>query len=152
MSSSRQAPFATTRIVSGPGSKQVRERERERERERKREKEREKREKERKREREKERERERSVGTFFDRQAAHRPPRGKQKGSAQGETLAVFTTTRVSEEQVPVLPFPSQNRGRQIGGIDSSKGRPSRGSPSGRVFRRPCKDYLKGTCTNPLCD
>ena len=25
-------------------------------------------------------------------------------------------------------------------------------SPSGRMFRLPCKDYLKGTCTNSLCE
>ena len=25
-------------------------------------------------------------------------------------------------------------------------------SPSGNMARRPCKDYLKGTCTTPLCE
>ena len=25
-------------------------------------------------------------------------------------------------------------------------------SPSGRMFRLPCKDYLKGTCTTPFCE
>ena len=25
-------------------------------------------------------------------------------------------------------------------------------SPSGRMFRRPCKDYLKGTCINSFCE
>ena len=25
-------------------------------------------------------------------------------------------------------------------------------SPSGRMSRWPCKDYLKGTCTNPFCE
>ena len=25
-------------------------------------------------------------------------------------------------------------------------------SPSGRMFRLPCKDHLKGTCTNPFCE
>ena len=25
-------------------------------------------------------------------------------------------------------------------------------SPSGRMFRWPCKDYLKGTCTNSFCE
>ena len=25
-------------------------------------------------------------------------------------------------------------------------------SPSGRRFRLPCKDYLKGTCTTPFCE
>ena len=50
------------------------------------------------------------MGKIFDRQAAQRPPRGKQKGGVQVETLAVFATTRVSEEQVPVLPVPMQNQ------------------------------------------
>ena len=35
----------------------------------------------------------------------------------------------------------------------SSRSRSPRGkSPSGRVFRWPCKEYLKGTCTNPFCE
>ena len=25
-------------------------------------------------------------------------------------------------------------------------------SPSGKMVRRPCKDYLKGTCTTPFCE
>ena len=29
---------------------------------------------------------------------------------------------------------------------------PSGKSPSGRMSRLPCKDYLKGTCTNPFCE
>ena len=29
---------------------------------------------------------------------------------------------------------------------------PRRKSPSGRMFRLPCKDYLKGTCTNFFCE
>ena len=39
--------------------------------------------------------------------------------------------------QKSTQPNPSPNRGR---------------SPSGRMFRLPCKDYLKGTCTTPFCD
>ena len=35
----------------------------------------------------------------------------------------------------------------------TSKTRSPRGrSPSGRMFRWPCKDYLKGTCTNSFCE
>ena len=35
----------------------------------------------------------------------------------------------------------------------SSRTRSPRGkSPSGRMSRWPCKDYLKGTCTNSLCE
>ena len=29
---------------------------------------------------------------------------------------------------------------------------PREKSPSGRMFRLPCKDYLKGTCTNSFCE
>ena len=29
---------------------------------------------------------------------------------------------------------------------------PRRRSPSGRMFRWPCKDYLKGTCINSFCE
>ena len=35
----------------------------------------------------------------------------------------------------------------------ASRTRSPRGkSPSGRMFRLPCKDYLKGTCTNSFCE
>ena len=29
---------------------------------------------------------------------------------------------------------------------------PGGGSPSGKMARLPCRDYLKGTCTNPFCE
>ena len=36
---------------------------------------------------------------------------------------------------------------------NASRTRSPRGrSPSGRMCRLPCKDYLKGTCTNPFCE
>ena len=36
---------------------------------------------------------------------------------------------------------------------NASRTRSTRGkSPSGRMFRLPCKDYLKGTCTNSFCE
>ena len=38
-------------------------------------------------------------------------------------------------------------------GRNASRTRNLRGrSPSGRMFRLPCKDYLKGTCTNSFCE
>ena len=36
---------------------------------------------------------------------------------------------------------------------NASRARSHRGkSPSGRMSRLPCKDYLKGTCTTPFCE
>ena len=47
-------------------------------------------------------------------------------------------------------PFPSsfmQQNERNASKTRSPRGR----SPGGRMFRLPCKDYLKGTCTNSFC-
>ena len=72
--------------------------------------------------------------------------RGKQKGSVQEEVLAVSATITVNVEQV-------QNRRQKNDGTNSSKGRPPRGSSSsGKRRQKPCKDKLKGNCTNPTCD
>ena len=50
-------------------------------------------------------------------------------------------------------PNPSPSSFMQQDGRKSSKTRSPRGrSPSGRVFRLPCKDYFKGTCTNSFCE
>ena len=50
-------------------------------------------------------------------------------------------------------PNPSPNSFMQQDEKKASKTRSPRGrSPSGRMFRWPCKDYLKGTCTNSLCE
>ena len=43
--------------------------------------------------------------------------------------------------------FMRQNEGN-VSRTKSPRGR----SPSGRMFRLPCKDYLKGTCTNSFCE
>ena len=43
--------------------------------------------------------------------------------------------------------FMQQNE-RKASRTKSPRGR----SPSGRMFRLPCKDYLKGTCTNSFCE
>ena len=48
---------------------------------------------------------------------------------------------------------PSPNSFMQQNERKSSRTRSPRGkSPSGRMFRLPCKDYLKGTCTNSFCE
>ena len=56
---------------------------------------------------------------------------GKPTGSALKETIVVSVTMLISV----------------------SRARSPRGkSPSGRMSRWPCKDYLKGTCTNSFCE
>ena len=50
-------------------------------------------------------------------------------------------------------PNPSPNSFTQQDERKTSRTRSRRGkSPSGRMFRWPCKDYLKGTCTNSFCE
>ena len=50
-------------------------------------------------------------------------------------------------------PKPSSNSFMQQNERKSSRTRSPRGkSPSGRMSRWPCKDYLKGTCTNSFCE
>ena len=48
---------------------------------------------------------------------------------------------------------PSPNSFMQQNVLKSSRtGSPKGKSPSGRMSRRPCKDYLKGTCNNSFCE
>ena len=48
-------------------------------------------------------------------------------------------------------PFPSSSTRQNE--RNASRTRSPRGkSPSGRMFRLPCKDYLKGTCTHLFCE
>ena len=48
---------------------------------------------------------------------------------------------------------PSQNSFMRQSERKPSRTRSPRGkSPSGRISRLPCKDYLKGTCTNSFCE
>ena len=48
---------------------------------------------------------------------------------------------------------PSPNSLMQQNERKASKTRSPRGrSPSGRMYRWPCKDYLKGTCNNSFCE
>ena len=50
-------------------------------------------------------------------------------------------------------PNPSPNSYMQQDERKASRTRSPRGkSPGGRMFRWPCKDYLKGTCTNSFCE
>ena len=50
-------------------------------------------------------------------------------------------------------PNPSPSSSTRQNERNASRTRSPRGkSPSGRMFRLPCKDYLKGTCTNSFCD
>ena len=50
-------------------------------------------------------------------------------------------------------PNPSPNSFMQQNERNASRMRSPRGkSPSGRMSRWPCKDYLKGTCTNSICE
>ena len=50
-------------------------------------------------------------------------------------------------------PNPSPSSSTQQNERNASRTRSPRGSsPSGRMARLPCKDYLKGTCTNSFCE
>ena len=50
-------------------------------------------------------------------------------------------------------PNPSPSSSTRQNERKASRTRSPRGkSPSGRMFRLPCKDYLKGTCTNSFCE
>ena len=64
------------------------------------------------------------------------------EGSVLQETIAVSVTMSISV----------QNRHSRILLRDASRTRSPRGKrPTGRMFRWPCKDYLKGTCTKSFC-
>ena len=50
-------------------------------------------------------------------------------------------------------PNPSPSSSTRQNERNASRTRSPRGkSPSGRMSRWPCKDYLKGTCTNSFCE
>ena len=73
-------------------------------------------------------------------------------GSVLKETIAVSVTISISvPKQHSRILLRALLRGRMREmhrGTRSPRGR----SPSGRMFRLPCKDYLKGTCTNSFCE
>ena len=53
----------------------------------------------------------------------------------------------------PTQPNPSPRSSSRQNEKNASRTRsPRRRSPCGRMYRLPCKDYLKGTCTNSFCE
>ena len=53
----------------------------------------------------------------------------------------------------PTQPNPSPSSSTRQNERNASRTRRPRGrSPSGSMSRLPCKDYLKGTCTNSFCE
>ena len=59
----------------------------------------------------------------------------------------------VNKRATMTPPKPSLNSFMQQNERKASRTRSPRGkSPSGRMSRWPCKDYLKGTCTNSFCE
>ena len=77
---------------------------------------------------------------------------GKPTGSVRKETIAVTVTISMSvRKQHSRILLQALLRGRMM--EMHRKPRSPRGrSPSGRMFRLPCKDYLKGTCTSSFCE
>ena len=75
----------------------------------------------------------------------------KPTGSVLKEIIAVSVTISISVQNRQ--PKPSPNSFMQQSERNASRTRSPRGkSPSGRMSRWPCKDYLKGTCTNSFCE
>ena len=75
---------------------------------------------------------------------------GKPTGSVLKETIAVSVTTSISVQNRHsriLLRDLSFNRMKSV-----EKPEVPEESPSGRMFRWPCKDYLKETCTTPFCE
>ena len=69
---------------------------------------------------------------------------GKLTGSVQNDMIKRAKSTQAN-------PFPRSSTLQNV--KNASKTRSPRGrSPSGRMSRWPCKDYLKGTCTNSFCE
>ena len=78
---------------------------------------------------------------------------GKTTGSVLKETIAVSGTMSISVRKQHSRIFPSPRSSTRQNERNASRTRSPRGkSPSGRMFRLPCKDCLKGTCTNSFCE
>ena len=77
---------------------------------------------------------------------------GNPTGSVLEETFAVSATILISVEKM-TQSNPSPNSFMQQNEKNASRTRSPRGkSPSGRMSRWLCKDYLKGTCINSFCE
>ena len=77
---------------------------------------------------------------------------GSSTGSVPGETIAVSATILTSVEKMTQSKASPGSFVRQ-NERNASRTRSPRGkSPSGRMSRWPCKDYLKGTCNNSFCE
>ena len=59
----------------------------------------------------------------------------------------------MNKRAISTQPNPSPRYSTQQNVKNASRTRSLRGrSPSGKMARLPCKDYLKGTCTTPFCE
>ena len=67
-------------------------------------------------------------------------------GSVLKETIAVSVAMSINVQKWSPNSFMQQDE-RKTSRTRSLRGK----SPSGRMSRWPCKDDLKGTCTNPFC-
>ena len=77
---------------------------------------------------------------------------GKPTGNVLEETIAVSATISISVEKLHhqirlrILSCSRMSENHREPGVPEEK------SPSGRMSRWPCKDYLKGTCNNSFCE
>ena len=77
---------------------------------------------------------------------------GKPKGQcSKGDNCSFRHDVNKRANMTP--PNPSPNSFMQQDERKTSRNRSPRGkSPSGRTFRSPCKDYLRGTFNNSFCE
>ena len=73
---------------------------------------------------------------------------GRLMGSVRKETIAVSDTIRISVQNQPTPRSSTQQNVKNASRSRSPRGK----SPSGRMSRLPCKDFLKGTCNNSFCE
>ena len=82
-------------------------------------------------------------------QREQRTPGDCWQWKANGQCSKALQQLRAKTTQ----PNPSPSSSTRQNERNASRTRSPRGkSPSGRMFRLPCKDYLKGTCTNSFCE